>query len=180
MNPKLFNKVFIGVIFFLVLFYSFFLGVDVTNGDTKEAIVDGVLLGFWLFALVFFIAMNRTSDKLDRELEQSSKNLDKAMDDLLGHIKENRDHRVRLEKALHQANLDVCGERAPKPSEFKKVEARFHELTGDHYLRLSAEKGDKRPGAEISDEPFETKPARKKAPVKKPVAKKTVTTKKGK
>lgn len=179
MNPKLFNKVFIGVIFFLVLFYSFFLGVDVTNGDTKEAIVDGVLLGFWLFALVFFIAMNRTSDKLDRELEESRTKLDGAMDDLLGHLKEETERKKRVHDAMHEA-LEVIGaDRPPKPSEYKKVQDKFHELSG-HYLRLTAVKGDKRPSAEVSDEPFETKPARKKAPVKKPVAKKTVTTKKGK
>lgn len=179
MNPKLFNKVFVALTLLLTIFYAFWLGADIQAGNTKEAIADGILLSFWLFAFVFFTAMFAFERKMDRELDESRKNLDKAMDDLLGHLKENRDHRVRLEKALHQANLDVCGERPPKPSEFKKIEARFHDITGDHYLRLSKQKGEVKPGAEISDEPF-VAPARKKAPVKKPVAKKTVTTKKGK
>jgi len=174
-NPKLFNKVFIGLIFFLVLFYSFFLGADITRGDTKEAIVDAVLLGFWLFALVFFIAMNRTTDKLDRELEESSAKLDSAMDDLLGHLKEEAERKARVHDAMHAALESIGEDRPPKPSEFKKVQDVFHEKSGGLYLQLTATKGDKRPAAKVSDKPFKTKSARKK-----PVAKKTVTTKKGK
>ena len=171
MNPKLFNRVFVALTLFLTIFYAVWLGADITRGDTKEAIADGVLLAFWLFAFVFFSAMTLWERKAERELEESRAKLDSAMDDLLGHLKEETERKARVHHAMHEA-LEVIGEdRPPKPSEYKKVQDKFHELSG-HYLKLTATKGDKRPSAEVSDEPFETKPARKKAPVKKPVAKK--------
>lgn len=102
-----------------------------------------------------------------------------AMDGFVDKLKEEVDREHLVQKALRDATLET-GDRPPKPSEFKKIEARFHELTGGkYYLKLSSVKGEKRPGAEVSDKPFKTTPA-KKAPVKKPVAKKKVTAKKGK
>ena len=46
-NPKLFNRVFVALTLFLTIFYAVWLGADITRGDTKEAIADGVLLAFW-------------------------------------------------------------------------------------------------------------------------------------
>jgi hypothetical protein len=152
MKPTLFNKVFIGLTLFLTLFYAFWLGMDVKAGDSKEAIADGVLLGFWLFAFIFFSAMTAFERKMDRELEESRKDLDKAMDDLLGHVKKDIDHKHRIHEAMHEALETIGADRPPKPSEYKKVEDKFHELTGDHYLKLTAEKGDKRPSAKVSDQ----------------------------
>lgn len=166
MKPTIFNKAFLALVLLLTIFYAYWLGVDVQAGNTKEAIADGILLVFWLFAFVFFMVMHAQERKMDREFEESRKKLDGAMDDLMGTIKKDIDHRAKIEKAMHDA-LEVIGaDRPPKPSEFKKVEDRFHELTGDHYLKLTVEKGDKRPSAEVSDEPFTT-PVKKKAPAKK-------------
>ena len=167
MKPNTFNKVFLGLVFFLTLFYSFWLGIDVQRGDTKEAIADGILLAFWLFALVFFAVMYRQERKFDREFQQSKRKLDEAMGELLGKLKEDIDHDRRLHDALEQAHHEVSGERVAKPSEYKKIEARFHELTGDHYLQLTKSVNGK-PDVTISDTPFKA-PATKKAPVKKPV-----------
>lgn len=93
------------------------------------------------------------------------------------------DHDNRMQKALHEATVATVGDRPPKPSEFKKVEAKFHEITGDHFVKLEAVKGTNRPNVTIQDKPFK-RPATKKAPVKTPVAKtaptKKTVTKKGK
>lgn len=165
-NPhKLFQKLFIGMAFLLVVLQAMWLGMDLQARDGKEATVDAILLVFWIVTLGLFTLMNRQEAKLDRELEESSKKLDGLMGDLLGHIKEKHDHEELIAKGLHDANKAVSGDRPPKPSEYKKVEAKFHELTG-LYLKLSAVKGDKRPGAEVADEPFTT-PTKKKAPAKK-------------
>lgn len=166
-NPhKLFQKLFIGMAFLLVVLQALWLGMDLQAGDGKEATTDAILLAFWILTLGLFTVMNRQEAKLDRELEESRKNLDNAMEGLLGHLKEKHEHEERIAKGLHDANKAVAGDRAPKPSEYKKVEAKFHELTG-LYLKLSAVKGDKRPGAEVSDEPFTTPTTKKKAPAKK-------------
>lgn len=178
MNPKLFNRVFVALTLFLTIFYAIWLGADITRGDTKEAIADGVLLAFWLFAFVFFSAMTLWERKAERELEESRKKLDDAMDDFLGTLKKEVDHKQRVHHAMHEALAVIGEDRPPKPSEYKKVQDKFHELSG-HYLQLTPVKGDKRPAAKVSDEPFETKPARKKAPVKKTATKKNVTAKKG-
>lgn len=167
MNPhKLFQKVFLLLAFTLIVLQAAYLGADLQANDGKEAVVDGILLVFWIFTFGLFMLMNRAEAKLDRELEESKKNLDKAMGDMFGAIKKDIDHRAKIEKALHDS-LEVIGaDRPPKPSEFKKVEDKFHELTGDHYLKLTVEKGEKRTNAEVSNEPFTT-PVKKKAPAKK-------------
>lgn len=116
--------------------------------------------------LCFFAIMHAKERQMDREFEKSQKEFEKTMDGLLSKVKEDIDHRAKIEKAMHDA-LEVIGaDRPPKPSEFKKVEDKFHELTGDHYLKLTVEKGEKRPNAEVSNEPFTT-PVKKKAPAKK-------------
>lgn len=167
-NPhKLFQKLFMAMVFLLVVLQALWLGMDLQAGDGKEATTDAILLAFWSFTFVFFAVMNAQERKLDRELEESRKNLDNAMEGLIGHIKEEAEQKHRIEKALHKASKLVVGDRPPKPSEFKKVEDKFHEITGDLYLRLVVEKGDKRPGAEISDEPFTKPTTKKKAPAKK-------------
>lgn len=181
MNHKLFSRAFIALTFFLLLFFVFNLGIDAAKSDGKEAVVDGVQALFWLFAFVLFSKMNRETDKIDRELEESHRKLDDAMEGLMKTLKEGEAHNSRVHHAMHLALESIGEDRPPKPSEFKKVQDVFHKESNGLYLKLTAVKGDKRPKAEVSDKPF-VQPAPKKAPVKKPVVatKKTVTAKKGK
>lgn len=179
MNPKLFNRVFVALTLLLTIFYAFWLGADINAGDTKEAIADGILLAFWLFAFVFFGAMTAFENKAERELEESSRKLDKAMGELLSKLKADHDHDARLEDALEQATAEIKkGSTSPlKPSQYPAIEKRFHELTGDHYLKLEKAANGKA-DVTISDVPFQ-KPARKKPATKTTPVKKTVTKKKG-
>jgi divalent metal cation (Fe/Co/Zn/Cd) transporter len=188
MKPTLFNKVFLGLVFFLVLFYSFWLGMDVQRGDTKEIIADAVLLGFWLFALLFFTAMDRQSRKLDqeldRELEEAEKNLHHALGDVFGEIEKDMKTRQDRRKQFTDVFKEVTGKefteaKTVSAKQKTQIEKRFNERTG-LYAEIIAHKGGK-----IEVNVGNEKPATKKAPVKKPVAKKApvvkkpVTTKKG-
>ena len=183
MGSTVCSRVWAVMILLLLVFTSMFVGMDLADGDWQGAIINGILLLFWVFAAVWFHFMALREQKSDIEFKQHRDKLDSSLksllDDTLGKIKEDLDHDTRLENALHQAHHEICGERPARVSEYKKVEARFHEIAGDHYIKLEKSENGK-PNVTISDQPFETKPARKKAPVKKPVAKKTVTTKKGK
>lgn len=169
MTGTIFSKAWAIMILALVVFTSMFVGMDLADGDWQGAIINGILLAFWVFAAVWYHAMALRERNIDLEFEKSKNDFEKTMDDMLGSIKKDIDHRMKIEKAMAQA-IDVIGaDRPPKPSEFKKVEDRFHEITGDHYLKLSVEKGDKRPSAEVSDKPF---PVVKKTPARKPAVKK--------
>lgn len=196
MNHKLFSKVFIGLTFFLLLFFVFNLGIDAAKGDGKEAVVDGVQAAFWLFAFVLFTKMNRETEKVDRELEESKAKLDKSLDDLLGTILDshkNHKHRVNVgepENAKHaklsedfDAIMDkVVGEGEPTDAQITEIVKQFTTKTG-HEVKI-----ERHPfglSVRIAKDPIKKSPARKpatkKAPVKKPVTtpKKPVT-KKGK
>lgn len=172
MKTNLFNKVFIALIFFLVLFYSFWLGVDLQRGDTKEVIVDVVLLAFWIFGLIFFVAMQRQTDKLDREFEDSKRKLDDSLNDLLGHLAEahsepkydNPKHQ-KLSDTFDKIFKDVVGDKTPTSKDLATVRSKFTKATGhdvkleSHPLGLSVK---------IAKEPI----AKKKSAAKKPVTKK--------
>ena len=179
MNPKLFNRVFVGLTLLLTIFYAYWLGVDVSNGDTKEAIADGILLAFWLFAFVFFSAMTLWERKMERELNESRRDLDKALDDFLGTLKKDADESMARKKQFVATFNEVTGKdffeaKTVSARHKKEIEKRFHEKTGVH-ADISV-----KPGGVIGVELSKEAPARKKAPVKKPVAKKKVTTKKEK
>ena len=112
--------------------------------------------------------------------------------DILEKAKADHEHDERLEDALEKATAEVKkGSKTPLTTrQYAAVEKRFHEITGDHYIKLERAANGKA-DVTFSSEPF-TKPATKKAPVKKPVARKVaevkvppvpakkVTTKKGK
>lgn len=190
MNPNLFNKVFTGLVFFLSLFYAFWLGVDVTRGDTKEIIADAVLLGFWLFALAFIVAMNRHERKFKQELETAEKNLHHKLGDLFGELERDIKEQQARREAFTGIFKEVTGkefEEATNVSARHKtaIQKRFNEVTGLH-AEIAVHKGGK-----IEVEVSKEKPTVKKAPVKKtaarkvaevkvpPVPAKKVTTKKG-
>lgn len=177
MNPNTFNKVFTGLVFFLSLFYAFWLGVDVQRGDTKEIIADAVLLGFWLFALAFIVAMNRHERKLDSQLRDAEKNLHHALGDVFGELERDMKEQQARRDAFTGIFEEVTGkkfEEATTVSAKHKaaIQKRFNEVTGLH-AEISVHKGGK-----IEVEVSKEKPATKKAPVKKPVAKKAPATKK--
>lgn len=184
-NPKTFNKVFVALTFFLMLFYIFNLGIDAANSDGKEAIADGVLAAFWLFAYVLFGKMNRESDKLDRELDEAHKNLHSALGDVFSEVekdmKARQDRREQFTKIFKEVTgTEFTGAKGISARNKAAVERKFNEATG-----LFADikvKSDGVIGVNVTDQKPVT-PATKKAPVKKPVAapatKKPVT-KKGK
>lgn len=190
MNPNLFNKVFTGLVFFLSLFYAFWLGIDVQRGDTKEIIVDAVLLGFWLFALVFIVAMNRQERKLDRQLEEAQRNLHHKLGDVFSEIEQDMKARQDRRDQFTSVFEEVTGKKFEDAKTVSakhktQIEKRFNERTG-LYANITVHKGGKIE-VDVSNE----KPATKKAPVKKPAARKVaevkvppvpakkVTTKKG-
>lgn len=195
MNPKTFNKVFIGLTFFLLLFFVFNLGIDAAKADGKEAILDGVQAAFWLFAFVLFSKMNRLDEKLDRELEESKAKLDKSLDDLLGNIlggdhkghkhtigtPENPKHE-KLSEDFDAIMEGVCGDKEPTEKDLAEIKKRFEAKTG-HEVKL-----EQLPfglSVRIAKEPKAKKaparkPATKKAPVKPVAATKKPVTKKGK
>lgn len=174
MTTTVFSKAWAIMILALVVFSSMFVGMDLADGDWQGAIINGILLTFWIFAAIWYHAMALRERKLDLEFEESTKKLDDVMGDLLGHLKEEHERKERVHDAMHAALESIGEDRPPKPSEYKKVQDVFHEKSGGLYLQLTATKGDKRPAAEVSDTPF---PAvkNKKAPARKPVAKKGAT-----
>lgn len=168
MTGTIFSKAWAIMILALVVFTSMFVGMDLADGDWQGAIINGILLAFWVFAAVWYHAMALRERKIDLEFEASTKKLDDAMDELMGHLKEDMDRKQRVHDAMHAALESIGEDRPPKPSEFKKVQDVFHEKSG-LYLQLTATKGDKRPAAKVSDKPF---PSVKKAPARKPAVKK--------
>lgn len=190
MNPhKLFQKVFLLLAFTLVVLQAAYLGADLQANDGKEALVDGILLVFWIFTFWLFTLMNRAEQKLDRELEESRKNLDKSLDNLLGEILSK--HKVGTpENALHESLsdqlVDIVGDvtkgSEPTTKHLPEIKKRFEAKTGHEVVLTKEGHG---LSVRIGKEPMAKKPATKKAPVKKPVAKlapttkKTVTKKKG-
>lgn len=172
MHPNTFNKVFTGLVFFLSLFYAFWLGVDVQRGDTKEIIADAILLGFWLFALAFIVAMNRRERKMDRELEEAQKNLHHALGDVFGELERDIKEQQARREAFTSIFKEVTGKEFTEAKTVSarhtaQIQKRFTEKTGLH-AEITAHKGGK-----IEVEVSKEKPATKKAPVKKPVAPKT-------
>lgn len=156
MTGSIFSKAWAIMILALVVFTSMFVGMDLADGDWQGAIINGILLAFWVFADVWYHAMALRERKIDHEFEESTKKLDNAMDELLGHLKEDMDRKQRVHDAMHASLESIGGDRPPrppKPSEFKKVQDVFHEKSG-LYLQLTATKGDKRPAAKVSDKPF--------------------------
>lgn len=186
-NPKTFNKVFLALTFFLLLFFVFNLGIDAAKSDGKEAILDGVQAAFWLFAYVLFSKMNRESDKLDRELEDAHKGLHDALDGVFGEIKKHEEERQARREKFVTIFKEVTGTDFTKAKSISarnkaSVERKFHEATG-LFADIEVKSGGAI-GVNVTDEaPKPAAPATKKAPVKKPVAvpatKKPVT-KKGK
>lgn len=196
MNPhKLFQKVFLLLAFTLIVLQAAYLGADLQANDGKEALTDGILLVFWIFTFGLFTLMNRAEQKLDRELEESRKNLDKSLDNLLGEIlgkgHEGHEHVVktgRPENQLHESLtdqlVDIIGEvtkdGSPKPKDLPEIKKRFEAKTGHEVVIKHEGLG---LNVRIGKEPMAKKrPARKpattKAPVKKPVAKTAPTIKK--
>lgn len=174
MNHKLLSKAFVGLSFFLMLFFVFNLGIDAAKADGKEAVIDGVQAIFWLFAFWLFTRMNRVDEKLDRELEKSHKELD----DLLGEIA--RDH----EKSMDQKRqfVDIFGEvvgksffdvKSVNAKQVKEIQKRYTDKTG-RYAEIKNLPKNEGINVNLSDKPFTTAPTTKKAPVKKSVVKKTV------
>lgn len=185
-NPKTFNKVFVALTFFLMLFYIFNLGIDAANSDGKEAIVDGVLAAFWLFSYVLFGKMNRESDKLDRELDEAHKNLHHALGDAFAEISKELEKEIKAKEGRREQFTKIFKE--VTGTEFTKaksisarnkasVERKFNEATG-LFANIKV-KSDGVIGVDVTDvKPQPAAPATKKAPVKKPVAKAAPVTKK--
>lgn len=168
MHPNTFNKVFTGLVFFLSLFCAFWLGVDTQRGDIKEVIADAVLLGFWLFALAFIFAMNRQERKLDRELRKAEQGLHHALGDLFGELERDMKEQQARRDAFTSIFKEVTGkefEEATNVSARHKtaIQKRFNEVTGPH-AEITVHKDGK-----IEVDVSKSKPATKKAPVKKPV-----------
>ena len=183
MNPhKLFQKVFLLLAFTLVVLQAAYLGADLQANDGKEALVDGILLAFWIFTFGLFSLMNRAEAKLDREMEQSRKDLDQAfgnfkrdMDKMLAEAEEERRNHEVIEAIIK----DVVGKGKPNKKHVAKIVPAIYENTG-LYAQVSVNKAG---GFDVglSKTPIETPaPVKKKAPAKKPVVKKATASKGGK
>lgn len=171
MHPNTFNKVFTGLVFFLSLFYAFWLGVDIQRGDTKEIISDVILLGFWLFALAFIVAMNSRERKLDAEIREAEKGLHHALGDVFSEIEKDMKARQERREQFTAVFKEVTGKeftdaKTVSAKQKTQIEKRFNERTG-LYASITVHKGGKIE-VDVSNE----KPATKKAPVKKPAARK--------
>lgn len=130
----------------------------------------------------------RADQEANRQKRAAMKEAMGGLTDLLEKIKADHEHDERLEKALEKATAEVKkGSTSPLTTrQYAAIEKRFHEITGDHYIKLSRAQNGKA-DVTFSDQPFAKAPARKpatkKAPVKKSVAKPTAkkpVTKKGK
>ena len=182
MTTTVFGKAWGVLMLSLVILESILVGLALRAGQWDNAIFAILFLAFWVFAVVWFHIMALREREGDVELrhqkEEMKKNVDKLLAEMLKGFDEAHGHDKALEDALDQATQEIKkGNRTPlKPSEYAKVEKRFHEITGDHYIKLTQNKNGKA-DVTISDTPF-TKPTTKKAPVKKPVVKAAPVTKK--
>mgnify|MGYP001585468261 CR=1 FL=1 len=185
------SKLWAVMILALVVIQGIFVGEDIGSNDGKELIVDSILLAFWIAALVWFHLFRIREVRLDIEIENSRKDLDKAMKNLLGEIlggdHKGHEHVVKTgkpENDLHESLSDklvdiiaeVVKDGSPEPKHFAEIKKRFEAKTG-HEVKLKKEGLGL--SVQIGKEPIaKKKPATKKAPVKKPVAKAAPTTKK--
>lgn len=198
MTSTLFSKAWAIMILLLVIFTSMFVGMDLARGDWQGAIINGILLAFWVFAAVWFHFMAIREVKLDAELDQSKKDFDKSMEKLLAEIfgtdhnhhkahaivkdvspKESKVH-ADLSDTLVDIIAEVSDGSNPEEKHFAEIKKRFEAKTGHEVIISSSGLG---LNVKIGKQPMAkkapaSKPATKKAPVKKPVAKKAPVTKK--
>lgn len=138
MSHKLLNSVWLGTVLLLVVAWSVFLGIDIANNDVRGIIVDAVMLPFWLFLVVFVMAMLIKEARLDVELEHSTKELKKLTDELLekalGSGAEELHKRV-LDDKLEEISVDILGEGfdpkkdLPTEAQLKKIATEFEKET---------------------------------------------------
>lgn len=175
MKPNLFNRVFVALALTLVVLQAMWVGMDLQAGDAKEAIPDGVLLAFWLFALVFFNYMQvrelKDEASIERMRANANKNLHHVLGDVFGELERDMKEQQAGRDAFTSVFKEVTGkefEEATNVSAKHKaaIQKRFNEITGLH-AEISVHKGGK-----IEVEVSKVKPATKKAPVKKPAARK--------
>jgi hypothetical protein len=182
-NSRTFNKVFVGLTFFMVLFFVFNLGFDAAKANGKEAVIDGIQTLFWLFAFVLFSKLNREGEKLDEELDKAKSDLDESLEKLLSTLKKEHDELLAPRKKFVDLFKEVTGvdffdAKTVSVKHATEIEKRYHESTGKYANIIPKANGVI--GVEISDKPFVK--TRKKSVVKKTLSQipKPVTTKKGK
>lgn len=69
MNTNLLSKVWAALILLLVMLWSFFLGLDVAASDWRSAIIDGIMLAFWIFLAIFAAHMLVKDAKFDAVMD---------------------------------------------------------------------------------------------------------------
>lgn len=189
MTVKTLNTVWGSLILLFVIFWAFFLGLDSAHNEVKQSILDGIMLAFWIFFLIFWYFSALRDQKRDIEFERDMDDIKKKGDDLLKDIlKEAERHatvphihaahpgdpiETRLNSTLLDIVKEVSGEKEPNARQIATIKSRFTKLTG-HDIKITKD--------EIGlDVKISKQPLAKKAPVKKPAAtKKPVTEKKGK
>lgn len=197
MSNNIFGKAWVAMILLLVVAESVFLGSALKSKDWHGAIVNAILLAFWLFAIVWFHFMALREVRRDLEFKRDMDELKKKGDDLLKDLlsdvldEKHKNHRHKVsvvtpENPKHEALSEafdgimeqVCGDNEPTEKNLAEIKRRFESITG-HSVKI-----EQLPfglSVSIAKEPTAKKaarkPATKKAPVKKPVAKKTVTKK---
>lgn len=159
----------------LALLFTFIAGVDATHRHWFQIGVDAVIV---LFGLGFTLIMRAADlDEIRQEVaeemaEEAKEKLDKifeaaaeAMSKDLGKLlpPQEQDHKKQMTDTLmHIIDEVTGGNRPPKPTELATIAAKFHEATGDHFVRITLQAGGMQ--VEIKNEPFEA--PKKRAPRK--------------
>lgn len=141
MKTTAFSKAWGILILFLVVAESVFLGSDLQASNWHSAVVDGALLGFWIFGIVFFHAMSLKEQASDIEHKHLMKDLDKtlneAKDKLLKEILGNDDdddiHDPLTEKLMETIH-DVAGHKKPTVAQLKTIKKKFEATTGHEVI----------------------------------------------
>lgn len=157
-----FTTYFVVFSYLLVALETFSAGIDAHHRWFMQMTFDLVIAAFWAGLGIVFSRMAYKDGKLDGDLEGLEK-----MGEMLERLteaekarEEKPDHKKQLTETLMAIMNEVTGgNRPPKPNEVATIAAKFHEATGDHYVKLTLETGGMR--VEIKDQPFEKPKPRK-------------------
>lgn len=136
---KIFGKTWGAMILALLIVESIFLGSDLQSKNWHGAIVDCILVAFWLFAIVWFHIMAVKEIKEDAELAATRSKLDQAIStlkDKIETINDDDDHREELNKELKSIIKGVITKEQVKnlapltKAQLAVVKTKFKQITG--------------------------------------------------
>lgn len=104
-DTKVFGKAWGLLMLLLVVAEASFVGSDLTAKHWQSAIVNGILLAFWLFGAIWFHIMAIKETKEDLAFQATHRKLDQAISDLKDKIEaittgDDDEHEAELQKEL--------------------------------------------------------------------------------